>query len=176
MKHIKDIKNTSELKETNDGIKKSGALLIFYSPHCGHCQRLEPELEKVDKMLKQHKINKPIRKVSPEFIDSVDTKDVEIRGVPTIMVVNKEGKNKKTFPIDKERNSANLLEFMKDTDVIEKAQKGGRKHKNRRTSKNNNNMNKKNKTSKKKRKSLKQKRKTLRSKRRSFNTTRRKLH
>ena len=166
MKIIKDIKNVKELQETNNGIKKSGALLIFHSPFCGHCQRLEPELKKLDKDLKKHKVNKPIRKVSPEFIDKVNTQGVEIRGVPTIMVVNKNGQNEKTFPDDKERNSENLLDFMKENDVVVKSQKGGRKtKKNRTTSKNKKNN----------RKSLKNKRKTLRSKRNSFNGSRRKL-
>ena len=169
MKYIKDIKNVKELQETNNGIKKSGALLIFHSPFCGHCQRLEPELRELDKELKRHKINKPIRKVSPEFINKVHTQDVDIRGVPTIMVVNKNGQNEKTFPDDKERNSNNLLNFMKDNKVIVKSQKGGRKtKKNRNTSKNRNN--------KKNRKSFKNKRKTLRSKRSSLNGSRRKLH
>lgn len=168
MKFIKDIKNVKELQETNNSIKKSGALLIFHSPFCGHCQRLEPELRKLDKDLKKHKINKPIRKVSPEFIDKVNTQDVEIRGVPTIMVVNKNGQNEKTFPDDKQRTRDNLLDFMKENDVV-KSQKGGRKtKKNRTTSKNKNN--------KKGKKSFKNKRKTLRSKRNSLNGSRRKLH
>ena len=183
MKFIKDIKNVKELQETNNGIKKTGALLIFHSPFCGHCQRLEPELKKLDKELKKHKINKLIRKVSPEFIDKVDTQDVEIRGVPTIMVVNENGQKEKTFPDDKQRTSDNLLDFMKENDVVVKSQKGGRKtKKNRTTSKNK--INKKSKKSfknkrksfKNKRKSFKNKRKTLRSKRSSLNGSRRKLY
>jgi len=153
MKNIKEIKNKTELKNTNNSIKKDGGFLIFFSPHCGHCQMLEPELKKLDSKLNSHVIKKPIRKVSPDFIEDVHTSGVYIQGVPTMMVVNNKGQEVSTF--DGSRTSDNILEFLKKNKVVEKkGQKAGNS---------------------KKRKSLHKKRKTLRSKRLSFNKTRRKL-
>jgi len=153
MKNIKEIKNKTELKKANNSIKKDGGFLIFFSPQCGHCQMLEPELKKLDSKLDGHVIKKPIRKVPPDFMEDVHTSGVYIQGVPTMMVVNNKGEEVTTF--DGSRTSDNILDFLKKNKVVEKkSQKGGNS---------------------KKKKSLRKKRKTLRSKRHSFNKTRRKL-
>lgn len=148
IKHIDDIRGVNEV---NKNMKKNGVFLFYYSPMCGFCNNMMPEIEKLDKNLSNYKINKPLYKVNASHINDLHTKDVIINGVPLLVIVNKNGYKEQTY--NGNRTADDLKKFLLKHKVIETKKGGGNK-----------------------RKSFRKKRKTLRNRRKSYNKTRRKLH
>lgn len=151
LKNIKHIDDNSSVNEVNKNMKKNGLFLFYYSPMCGFCNMMMPEIEKLDKKLTDYKINKPLYKVNASHMHDLDTKDVIINGVPLLVIVDKNGYKEQTY--NGNRTSSDLIKFLLKHKVIEPKKGGGNK-----------------------RKSLRKKRKTLRNRRKSYNKTRRKLH
>ena len=87
MKNIIDIQSENQLTNVNNKLKIDGGLVIYYSPMCGYCNAMNPELEKLDEELNNYNIEKVISKVSPEYADKIHTKNIDIIGVPTLLVV-----------------------------------------------------------------------------------------
>lgn len=151
LKNIKHINDNRSVNEVNKNMKKNGVFLFYYSPMCGFCNMMMPEIEKLDKKLSNYKINKPLYKINVSYMDDLHTNDVIINGVPLLVIVDKNGFKEQTYSGN--RTASDLIKFLLKHKVIEPKKGGGNK-----------------------RKSLRKKRKTLRNRRKSYNKTRRKLH
>ena len=150
LKNIKHIDDNRGVNEVNKNMKKNGVFLFYYSPMCGFCNMMMPEIEKLDKKLNNYKINKPLYKVNASHMDDLHTKNVVINGVPLLIIVDKNGYKEQTY--NGNRTADDIIKFLLKHKVIETKKGGGNK-----------------------RKSLRKKRKTLRNRRKSYNKTRRKL-
>ena len=150
LKNIKHIDDNRGVNEVNKNMKKNGVFLFYYSPMCGFCNNMMPEIEKLDKKLSNYKINKPLYKVNASYINDLHTKDVVVNGVPLLVIVDKNGNKEQLYTGN--RTADDLKKFLLKHKVIEGKKGGGNK-----------------------RKSLRKKRKTLRNRRKSYNKTRRKL-
>lgn len=151
LKNIKHIDDNRSVNEVNKNMKKNGVFLFYYSPMCGFCNMMMPEIEKLDKKLSNYKINKPLYKVNASYMHDLHTKDVIINGVPLLVIVDKNGYKEQKY--NGNRTASDFIKFLLKHKVIEPKKGGGNK-----------------------RKSLRKKRKTLRNRRKSYNKTRRKFH
>ena len=156
LKNIYHIDDKDGVNEINKNMEKTGVFLFYYSPMCGFCNMMMPEIEKMDKKLNDYKINKPLYKVNASHMHDVNTKDVVINGVPMLVIVGKNGYKEEIY--SGQRTADEIIRFLAKHNIIE----GKNKEKKRKTLRN-------------RRKTLRNRRKTLRNRRKSYNKTRRKV-
>lgn len=89
--------------------RKNNGTVLFYHPHCHHCNMMKPEWENVKEQLLRRKKKCNLFEVNGEHMDSIHhpMKSV-VSGFPTILNVN----NGKISHFEKERNVANMIQFI----------------------------------------------------------------
>jgi len=125
----KYIMNFIEIKKENcsdfEPAIKRGAIILFFSDECHHCNVMKPKWNKL-----KESIPELSKTLSGANIVSVDANHVNklddkwhnyASSVPTIISVDKFGK---ISNFDRERETDKLIEFMKDT-LSQKPQTGG---------------------------------------------------
>lgn len=85
---IVDISSEAELEAAIQGEHNTPLLVDFYSPYCGPCRRLAPEMDQFAKKL-QGKVR--FIKVDASKLSEA-TEKFQIQGVPTVIVFDKKGK------------------------------------------------------------------------------------
>jgi thiol-disulfide isomerase/thioredoxin len=106
------------------------AFVKIYSDSCGHCKAMESDWTQLEKELKNEDLNGLLASISSDDIDSADC-DTDNRGVPTLRVY--EGGEMK-MDYEGKRKTADMKLFFKN--LLKPKQKGGRKHRKKRTRKN----------------------------------------
>lgn len=81
--------------------------ILFYHPHCSHCNAMKPDWEKMKEILKQKNCN--LYEVDGQYMDNIHHPMKQtVDGFPTILNVN----NGKLNAFEKERNMENMKNFV----------------------------------------------------------------
>ena len=124
---IVDVQDDTTLDNVNNGIQDKKTLMIYYSPYCFWCQKMKPEIFKLDKALRKYKLNGQIVSVPPNFIPKIKGDNL-VLGFPTLTLLDIGGEKKIEY--NGNRTSNELLAFLEQNGVIQK-----RKTKKRKTQK-----------------------------------------
>ena len=92
----------------NDILQKNKAVVFFVAPWCGHCKALEPTLNKLMGRFSTSRRDGLIARVPEGEIKNLNG-DTEIRGFPTIRILNN-GKKEKDY--EGSRDEKSLSEFL----------------------------------------------------------------
>jgi hypothetical protein len=115
-----DVQNAATLDDVNRGIQQKKSFMIYYSPQCVWCQRLKPELVKVDKELRKYDLKGQIVSVPPSFIPKIKGHNT-ISGFPSLILLDVGGEKKAEYNND--RTSEQLLSFLEHHGLIQKKRK-----------------------------------------------------
>jgi thioredoxin-like negative regulator of GroEL len=91
----------------NNLLQKNRAVVFFVAPWCGHCKSLEPTLNKIMGRFSTSRRNGLLARVSEGNIKNLNC-DKDIRGFPTIRVLNN-GKKEKDYVGPRDENSLNAF-------------------------------------------------------------------
>lgn len=92
---------------------KPGALILFYSDSCGHCNNMKPEWESLKKFAKQQKKKCNIVSVNADRRDKLDDSWRKlVTGVPTIVGINEGQDATHAIPFSDERTLDNFKKFI----------------------------------------------------------------
>ena len=89
----------------NNLLQKNKAVVFFVAPWCGHCRALEPTLNKIMGRFSTSRRDGLIARVSEGDIKNLNC-DKDIRGFPTIRVLNN-GEKEKDYEGPRDENSLN---------------------------------------------------------------------
>ena len=115
-----DVQDTATLDDVNRAIQQKKSFVIYYSPQCIWCQRMKPELVKVDKALRKYDLRGQIVSVPPSFIPKIKGYNA-ISGFPSLVLLDIGGKKKAEYTND--RTSEQLLSFLEHHGLIQKKRK-----------------------------------------------------
>ena len=109
-------KNASFL---NNLLQKNKAVVFFVAPWCGHCQRLEPTLNKLMGRFSTLRRDGVIARINEGEMKNMNI-DKEIQGFPTIRVLNN-GKKEQDYngPRDEESLNKFLYDVFKENQEME---------------------------------------------------------
>lgn len=93
----------------NDNLMNRKAVVFFVAPWCGHCQRLEPTINKLMGRFKNDSYPGLIARVQEKEIPKVKC-DNDIQGFPTIRVLKPGGKKEHDY--EGSRDEGSLSEFL----------------------------------------------------------------
>jgi len=98
----------------NNLLQKNKAVVFFVAPWCGHCQRLEPTLNKLMGRFSTLRNDGVIARINEGEIKNMNI-DKEIQGFPTIRVLNN-GKKEQDYngPRDEESLNRFLYDVFKE--------------------------------------------------------------
>jgi len=89
----------------NNLLQKNKAVVFFVAPWCGHCRALEPTLNKIMGRFSTSRRDGLIARVSEGNVKNLNC-DKDIRGFPTIRVLNN-GKKEKDYEGSRDESSLN---------------------------------------------------------------------
>lgn len=114
-----DIGNTSTelssdalMSQINSAVRP-GALILFYSDSCGHCNDMKPEWENLKKFSKKNNGKCNIVSINADMRDKLhDSWRRLVKGVPTIIGLREDSDVSQAIPFGDERNVDNFKKFI----------------------------------------------------------------
>ena len=113
------VKNKKTAGDLYQNMNRGNTLVLYHAHWCGHCQRFQPDWQKLKSKLKKEMPNVCLGEVEQTPLQK-HMKNVSVQGFPTIKFYkrgkspnNNNEENTNSIPFDGERNMENLINFIK---------------------------------------------------------------
>lgn len=113
------VKNKKTAGDLYKNMNRGNTLVLYHAHWCGHCQRFQPDWQKLKRKLKSEMPNVCLGEVEQTPLQQ-HMKNVSVQGFPTIKFYkrgkspnNNNEENTNSIPFDGERNMENLINFIK---------------------------------------------------------------
>ena len=92
-------------------IKNMKTFVKIFSPGCGHCENMKADWEKLEQSAKNMAGEIQLMDIHADAIDKIPDKRFNVSGFPTILLLDKNGKEEKSYTGD--RSHDDMLNFLK---------------------------------------------------------------
>ena len=94
-----------------DHVKMMKTFVKIFSPGCGHCENMRADWEKLEQSAKNMAGEIQLMDINADALDNIGDKRFNVSGFPTILLLDKNGKEEKSYTGD--RSHDDMLNFLK---------------------------------------------------------------
>ena len=103
--------NPENAAKYGQAVKRMKTFVKIFSPECGHCQHMKADWERLENSAKNMSGNIQLMDIHAAALDKISDKRFNVSGFPTILLLDKNGKEEKQYTGD--RSHDDMLEFLK---------------------------------------------------------------